>query len=124
MTTPQLTSLEADGWCIDDVEVAHAATPETFEIPALSERATLAPGDSAQLRFYIRVEEEDGEPEDYGERMWVEVKDHMSGWYRGLLLNQPNCTLEISPGWEVWFQPRHVLNLHNKCGQNEQPPAP
>jgi len=116
VSKPQLTSIEADGWCIDDVEVAHAQSPETFEIPTFSDRSTLAPGDTAQLRFYIRIAEENGESEDYGERMWVEVKDHGNGWYRGLLLNQPDCTPEISPGWEVWFQPRHVLNLH-RSGQ-------
>jgi len=44
--------------------------------------------------------------------MWVKVKGKMDGWYRGELLNQPDCTPDISPGWEVWFQPRHVIDVH------------
>ena len=124
MSKPHLTSIEADGWRIDDCEVAHAQTPETFEILPLSVRSTLAPGDTAQLRFYIRVQEDGGEAEDYGERMWVEVKGGLDGWFRGELLNQPNCTPEISPGWEVWFQPRHVLNVHKANQSGYSLPAP
>ena len=112
MSKPHLTSLEADGWCIDDGEVAHAQSPDTFEIPPLPVRLALVPGDTAKLRFYIRVQDDDGETEDCGERMWVEVKGKMDGWYRGELLNQPDCTPDISPGWEVWFQPRHVIDVH------------
>jgi len=112
MGKPFLTSLDVDGWCIDDGEVAHAQSPTTFEIPPHSVRMNLAVGDTAKLRFYIRVTADDGELEDYGERMWVEVKGRIDDWYRGELLNQPDCTPDICPGWEVWFQPRHVIDAH------------
>ena len=111
MGRPHLAALETDGWCIDDGEVAHAKNPGTFEIPALHVRSALNPGDTAKLRFYIRVATEDGEVEDFGERMWVEVKGQVNEWYRGELLNQPSCTPDIRPGWEVWFLPRHVLDV-------------
>lgn len=111
MTKPHLTLLEDDGWMIDDGEVAHAATPETFYIPALEQRQSLGVGDYAKLRFYIRVEDDDGGIEDCGERMWVKVVGRLDGWYRGELANQPDATAEIQPGFEVWFQPRHVIDI-------------
>ena len=113
MGSPQLASLEADGWCLDDGEAAHAESPKTFEIPALHIRSALMPGDAAKLRFYIRVATEGGDVEDFGERMWVEVKGRVNEWYRGELLNQPNCTPDIRPGWEVWFLPCHVIDVQS-----------
>ena len=111
MSRPHLTTLDDDGWMIDDGEVANAATPETFWIPDLELRQSLQLGDYAKIRFYIRVEDEDGEIEDCGERMWVKVAGRIDGWYRGELANQPNATPEIEPGLEVWFQPRHVIDI-------------
>lgn len=111
MSSPKLTSLDSDGWQIDDGEVAHAATPDTYWIPPLEVRQSLEPGWFAKIRFYIRVEDENGQIKDCGERMWVKVLGKVDGWYRGELDNQPSCTDEIKPGMEVWFQPRHVINV-------------
>ena len=111
MNTPKLTSIEIDGWEIDDGEVAHAASPDTYWIPPLKERESLQAGWFAKVRFYIRVEDKDGKIEDCGERMWVKVLSKVDGWYRGQLDNQPSCTDEIKPGMEVWFQPRHVIDV-------------
>lgn len=111
MTKPYLTSLDSEGWMIDDGEVAHAESPESFWIPPLEERASLYPGDLAKIRFYIRVEDEAGVIEDCGERMWVEIVGKIDDWYRGLLDNQPHCTDAINPGFEVWFEPRHVVDI-------------
>ncbi|TCI11486.1 DUF2314 domain-containing protein [Dyella soli] len=96
---------------IDDGEVAHAAAPETYWIPSLADRLSIRPGDLAKIRFYIRVAEEGGEVVDLGERMWVQVTGRLDDWYRGELDNQPSCTDDITPGLEVWFQSRHVINI-------------
>lgn len=111
MSAPRLTSLESDGWQIDDGEIAHAATPDSYWIPPVEVRQSLEPGWYAKIRFYIRVEDENDQIEDCGERMWVKVLGKIDGWYRGELDNQPSCTDEIKPGMEVWFQPRHVINV-------------
>lgn len=111
MGSPQLASLDIDGWMIDDGEVAHTENPKTYWIPPSGDRASLRPGDLAKMRFYIRVAEEDGQTVDHGERMWVHVMGRVDGWYRGELDNQPCCTDDISPGLEVWFQARHVIDI-------------
>lgn len=111
MSKPHLTSLDLDGWVIDDGEVANAEAPESFWIPPLKDRESLALGDHAKLRFYIRVEDEEGKTEDCGERMWVLVVGRVGNWFRGELANQPSCTDQINPGFEVWFEPRHVIDI-------------
>ena len=111
MSSTRLTSIYIDGWMIDDAEVAHAAAPETYWIPALADRASLQSDDMAKIRFYIRVADENGEVTDEGERMWVWVTGRVDDWYRGELDNQPCCTDEIAPGMEVWFQARHVISI-------------
>lgn len=111
MTAQYLTSLDADGWMIDDGEAAHAATPETYWIPAQSERESLQPGDLVKIRFYIRAPDDSGTLVDYGERMWVRVKALLDGWYLGELDNDPYCTDAIRAGMELWFQPRHVIDI-------------
>ena len=111
MNTPRLTTLDVDGWQIDDGEVAHAATPDTYWIPPLDVRQSLQVGAVAKIRFYIRLEDENGDIDDRGERMWVQIVAKVDGWYQGELDNQPACTDEIKPGLEVWFQPRHVIDV-------------
>ena len=111
MNLPRLTSIDVDGWMIDDGEVAHVEAPETYWIPPLAERLSLRPWDLAKMRFFIRVAEEDGTMVDHGERMWVQVTGRMDSWYHGELDNQPYCTDDIAPGLEVWFQARHIISI-------------
>lgn len=113
---PRLTSLEADGRQLDDGEVAHNQTPDTYWIPEESVRRSLKVGQFAKLRFYIRTEDEASQISDNGERMWVGIKGIVGSWYRGELANQPSCTDGISPGLEVWFEPRHVIGIHSEGG--------
>lgn len=114
--TPRLTSLDSEGWELDDGEVAHAQAPGSYWIPEEHARRSLKVGQFAKLRFYIRTESEAGDVTDNGERMWVEVKGVVGEWYRGELANQPCCTDGIAPGLEVWFQPRHVIDIHAEGG--------
>ncbi len=109
MTTPNLTSLEADGWMLDDGEIAHAESPDTYWIPPQADRESVMPGDLVKIRFYIRVSDDSGCLVDHGERMWVQVKERSEGWYRGELDNDPYCTDAIQAGLEVWFQARHII---------------
>lgn len=115
MTSPHLTSLEADGWAIDDGEVAHAESPETYPIPSKAARESLGPGGLVKIRFYIRVPDESGNFVDHGERMWVLVKERRGGWYRGELDNDPYCTNAIQAGMGLWFQPRHIIAIYQDC---------
>ena len=68
---PRLTTIDFDGWELDDGEVAHAESPQTYWIPPLDAREAVGVGDVVNLRFYIRVRDETGEEADHGERMWV-----------------------------------------------------
>jgi hypothetical protein len=112
VTIPHLTSLEADGWTIDDGEAAHAESPDTYWIPPLAARQALQPGAIVKIRFYIRAPDDSGELVDHGERMWVQVKERHPDWYLGVLDNDPYCTDSIQAGLELWFQPRHVIDIH------------
>ena len=108
---PHLTSIEVDGWEIDDGEIAHAESPESFFIPDLAERQSLRAGDLAKILFYIRTESDAGEIVDNGERMWVIVSSALGNWYEGTLDNDPYCTKEIAAGMPVWFEARHVIAI-------------
>lgn len=120
VSNPSIPCLEEDGWQLDDGEVAHATHPDRYWIPPLTDRQALQPGFFAKLRFYIRVEDENGVLDDCGERMWVEVISRAGPWYLGLLANQPSCTKEIKPGMEVWFQPRHIIDIRGLEPQASQ----
>ena len=112
MTSPHLTSLEVDGWAIDDGEVAHAESQETYSIPSKVARESLEPGSLVKIRFYIRAPDKSGNVVDHGERMWVLVKERKGAWYRGELDNDPYCTDAIQAGMGLWFQPRHIIAIY------------
>ncbi len=111
MKHPYLASLEADGWTIDDGEVANRENPDTYWIPSLVDRQSIKPGALVKIRFYILAPDESGQLIDHGERMWVLVKEQHGDWYLGELDNDPACTDDIKAGMELWFQVRHVIGI-------------
>jgi hypothetical protein len=96
---------------IDDGEIANAENPDKFWIPPLHDRQSLVPGSVVKIRFYIRAPNASGELVDFGERMWVEIKELHGDWYFGTLDNDPSCTDSIRAGMPLWFQPRHVIDI-------------
>jgi hypothetical protein len=54
---------------------------------------------------------EAGNKEIAGERMRVEVKEQRTTFYRGTLTNQPSSTDDPKQGINVWFQPRHIIDV-------------
>ena len=112
MSTPRLATKEQDGWWLSDGEEAHAESPDSFCIPPADARRRLEPGDIAKLRFYILAPDGSGELVEHGERMWVQVLESRDEWYLGVLDNDPHCTDRLQAGMELWFQPRHVIDIH------------
>ncbi len=108
---PVLATLAIDYWELDDGEVRHASYPDTFWIPDIKDRISLQIGDSAKLRFMSRVVDEKGAEEVCNERMWVRVEEVYNGFYFGTLDNQPECTPDFKSGQQVWFEPRHIVDI-------------
>ena len=112
----RLPTLAKDGWSLRSGEAAHQAHPDSFWIPPLAERRGLQRGQLAKLIFEIEAEDDAGNPEVNGERMWVMVTERIGEHYIGILDNQP-ATFEASdeeylvPGAEVPFLPEHVIDI-------------
>ncbi len=105
--TPRLTTLDADGWELDDAEELNKQHPATFQIPSLSERSGLGPGRRAKLVFLF-LNAEDGKPIVDGERMWERVDRECSPGYIGVLASAPATSSKLSLGDAIYFEPRHV----------------
>ena len=93
-------------YTLDDGAETHREFPETFEIPAQSDRESLRSGDFAKLMFRISVGDE-----VHVERMWVRVQEVNPEFYIGVLDNQPYCTDEIFIGMKVDFHSDHVIQI-------------
>jgi hypothetical protein len=103
---------DRDGWCLDDGEEYHHAAPETFWIPAESDRNSLQPGDFAKLIFRISVD--DADHPVAVERMWVLVRGRVGQQYFGMLDTNPDALAENEVLWsgvEVPFESRHVIAI-------------
>jgi hypothetical protein len=64
-------TIKSDFWELRSAEESHLKNPKGFWIPALVERQNVRRGQAVRLIFDIEVENEDGELEISGERMWV-----------------------------------------------------
>jgi hypothetical protein len=84
----RFATLEDDFWRLDSAVERHRAHPDQFWIPDVTERTSLQPGDLAQLRFEIEVDE-GVEVNVQAERMWVCVREVTSWGYMGVLTNTP-----------------------------------
>ncbi|SJM28557.1 MULTISPECIES: DUF2314 domain-containing protein [Mesorhizobium] len=106
---------QLDGWCLDDGEEYHRASPNTFWIPDSHEREGLQPGDLAKLIFRISVDDEN-EPVAV-ERMWVLVRERIDGGYLGVLDNDPYAVAqndELWSGVELPFSARDVIDIRER----------
>ncbi|TVL18219.1 hypothetical protein AYI92_12515 [Shewanella xiamenensis] len=104
--------IEIDGWELNDGETIHHQHSDTFWIPSFEARSNLKTGQLVKLIFQIITEDDAGVEEVNVERMWVIVKDRINNIYRGQLDNDPYCTEEIRSGMEVWFQPKHIIDIY------------
>lgn len=93
-------------WQLVSGEAQHAEFPETFEIPSLTERQTLRPGQHVKLMFKFDVPTSPNV-----ERMWVLVEEVLLGGYRGRLDNQPVNSGMLKLGAKIDFRPEHVINI-------------
>jgi uncharacterized protein YegJ (DUF2314 family) len=93
-------------YTLDSGVERHANAPDTFQIPAQSERESLKAGDLAKLIFRIEIGDE-----VHVERMWVQVSEVWPEFFVGLLDNDPFCTEEIRSGMRVEFHADHVIQI-------------
>lgn len=107
--------LQIDGWCIESGEAQHAAHPDTFWIPDLSDRENLEPGDLVKLIFYYN----DADPaEPVGaDRMWVLVRKRIPSGYLGELDGFPwsnPANDDFGDGMELPFAAHHIIEISAK----------
>jgi hypothetical protein len=112
----RLPTLEQDYWALVSGESRHAESPDSFWIPALSDRQSLKPGDAAKLIFEIETENEHGGIQRDSERMWVVVSEIVGPYYIGRLTNKPatldeNSDFYLKIDVEVPFLPEHVIDI-------------
>lgn len=112
----RLASREYDYCALRSGEQAHTEHPYTFWIPPLEERKNLRIGQAARLIFDIDLEDEEGNIEIQGERMWVIFAEKHQNFYISILDNSPG-SFELSPdaylcfGAEVPFLPEHIIDI-------------
>jgi hypothetical protein len=88
-----------------DVVAWERDRPGSYDVPPFEERATLVPGDLAQLVF------------DGVEKVWVKVSraSHAPGgtYYSGNVVGEPLC-VTLKTGDRVDFRPRHVVGVSRR----------
>jgi hypothetical protein len=118
----RFATLEDDFWRLDSAVERHRAHPDQFWIPDVTERTSLRPGDLAQLRFEIEVDE-GVEVNVQAERMWVCVREVTSWGYMGVLTNTPGGYEESDDvylvyGAEVPFTAEHVIDIEREVDRS------
>jgi hypothetical protein len=114
----RLPTISLDFWQLVSGEERQKAAPSTFEIPTLTDRSSLTPGQGAKLIFEIEAEEEDGTVSTSTERMWVIVSRKVGDYYFGILDSEPvtipnDGEFYLLRGAEIPFQSEHVIAVSN-----------
>jgi uncharacterized protein YegJ (DUF2314 family) len=110
----KIAKLQGDvTFTLEDGEALNQANPDTFWIPPKERREDLVKGDIVKLVFNLT----DGD-QTQGERMWVIVKGRNGSGYTGILDNNPYSTDRIKAGYEVSFEPRHVIDIFEEESPN------
>lgn len=115
----KLANLHNDGWELDDGVQIHRAYPKTFWIPSILQRYLLRPKQIVKLVFRIELKDHNGLESVEAERMWVIIQRRVGfRLYEGVLDNDPLCTNGIRSGMPVFFEPRHVIQIHGELASN------
>jgi hypothetical protein len=109
-------SIKTDYWELRSAEESHAKYGDRFWIPSSEKRTTLQRGQAARLIFDIEGENDTGEVEVQGERMWVIISEKIGDTYIGILDNQPACfdpedNFYLSRGAEIPFLAKHIIDI-------------
>jgi hypothetical protein len=109
-------TIAEDFWELRSGEKCHSQNPDTFWIPSLENRSNLKVGDAAKLIFDIEGEDEDGNLEVQGERIFVIVSEVHPEFYIGILDSQPACIdpkedFYLGFGVEVPFKYEHIIDI-------------
>lgn len=110
MKQPVSPTLEQHGWELENAAQRHMQFPDTFHIPDLAERSTLAEGRRAQLLFLFSTEE-DGKPVIQCEKMWVTIQTCVEDRYEGCLNSCSVTSSAVKPGDTITFGPEHIASV-------------
>jgi hypothetical protein len=105
-------TIPENGWTLLSAEERALAYPDRFQIPDLTVRRSLSPGDAAKLLFDIETREDGGVIDRGVDRMWVIVKARTESGYLGILDSDPGVAenLTLHPGDQIKFGPQHVID--------------
>lgn len=98
-------------WELEDVEEAHAESPDTFRIADRAEREGLPVGSSVTLIFLVDLEDEERGPFVQGERLDVTIAERRDGRYVGRIEDGSALLEELAPGTRIPFGPEHVATV-------------
>jgi hypothetical protein len=125
----RLADYEVEGWRLLSGVIRNQLSPDTFYLPSEIERRAVVKGDLVKLMFEFLGEDEEGEPEPLGERMWVKVTGKSGPYFKGELRNTASIfwgdrnedgtykTIEDAPlkwGDEVVFLPEHIIDIDDE----------
>jgi hypothetical protein len=116
-----MATLEGDGWALDNAEVQHAASPQTFHIPSRAEREALRPGQMVKLLFLFLNRDRDGSPIIDCERMWVTLKSVTPTGFEGQLESMPATSKALAPLATIRFGPEHVAGVFVRKSDPQHP---
>lgn len=114
MSKLRLAQIDVDSWELEDGVAKNQLNPTTFFIPSLESRESLLPDDKAKVIMRIRTINDKDVEEDNLEGLWLIVREKKSDHFIGILETTPECTTEMKVGMEVFFEPRHVVQISAK----------
>ena len=103
-------TIDEVGWMLGNAEAFHKSHPSEFQIPELSEREALRPGDKVKLVFLF-WQNDKGEPYVLSERMWVVIQRVVDSKYVGVLQSDPVSAGRVKVGDLIEFGPEHVASV-------------
>ena len=89
-------TIPKNGWALLSAEERSLAYPDRFQIPDLTVRRSLSPGDAAKLLFDIETRENGGVIDRGVDRMWVIVKARTESGYLGILDSDPGVAENLT----------------------------
>ncbi len=105
----RVPDLSIDDWCLISAEATNAKD-ENFDIPDLTDRESLKPGDMVKLVFHY-IEADPRQPVS-SDSMWVLIREKTQSGYLGMLTDFPMfepANPEFVDGMEVPFLAQHVF---------------
>lgn len=117
----KISTLQSDGWELENAELLRANSPEKFKLPSKEEIDNLKVEEIVKLRFLFWENDDSTSQRVTGEGMWVTITNISGNELSGLLGNTPVRSKILKSHDTIEFNRENICSIFIRANDTRHP---